>query len=89
MFDSVSNPEAYLQVQNSFNELTVSLKLRLVKIAVRVLLDSVSFSRIMSSRKCLSRADLISIPVILFFVNTFFELFLNFFDAAIQVGIHC
>ena len=48
MFDSVSNPEVTFKLQNSFNELTVFVNLRLVKIADRVLLDSVSFSRIMS-----------------------------------------
>ena len=64
-------------------ELTVFSQLRLVKIAVRVLLDSVSFSRII---RCLLglvvRADsLIIISQSRSPVNTFFELFLTLFES--------
>jgi len=63
LLNPVLNLEVILQAQNSLNELTVFVSMRLVKIASRVLLDSVSFSRIMSSAqgsslKCLARGDL-------------------------------
>jgi len=49
VFDSVLNPEAKLQAQNSLNELTVFVLTAISKNrSLRVLLDSVSFSRIMS-----------------------------------------
>ena len=63
-------------------ELTVFSQLRLVKIAVRVLLDSVSFSRIiLCPLGLVARADssiIISQPRPS--VNTFFELFLTVFE---------
>jgi len=60
VFDSVLNLEVFPSSSKLIYELTVSLKLRLVKIAVRVLLDSVSFSRIMSSAQALLRRALLA-----------------------------
>ena len=64
-------------------ELTVFSQLRLVKIAVRVLLDSVSFSRIIRCPLGLvARADSsVIISQSRSSVNTFFELFLTLFEA--------
>jgi len=54
VFDSVSNPEVTFKLQNSLNELTVFVLTAIRENrSLRVLLDSVSFSRIMSSAQVL------------------------------------
>ena len=83
MFNPFESQKLSLPSSKLILELTVFSQLRLVKIAVRVLLDSVSFSRIIRCPLGLvARADSsIIISQSRPPVNTFFELFLILFEA--------
>ena len=82
MFNPFESQKLLLPSSKLILELTVFSQLRLVKIAVRVLLDSVSFSRIIRCPLGLvARADSsIIISQSRSPVNTFFELFLTVFE---------
>ena len=83
VFNPFESQKLLLPSSKLILELTVFSQLRLVKIAVRVLLDSVSFSRIIHRPLGLvARADSsIIISQSRPSVNTFFELFLILFEA--------